>query len=759
MELSELSFKVNTDQLKEAVVLLQQVESATSKLGKVQAEQASAAAKAAAAETKLAKGNEATTESNAKLAKGTEVIADANTKLAKGADTATEAMRKLKKGAAEVKDGVDPLTKLIDDLKNKYIDLSKGRTSGEASVLKRARDYGASADGLKLVIAELENIRELSANPFDANIGGIRSIQKEFDSMTNRTKFLSEGISLTTKQLGEYSRIAFEIEGQIKGMKLDPKEGKGLEIYNQRLLETQQKYIGLAGAVNTQREAERLLNEERRKVERESAKNGSGVMDNPVAQFKQAQLEKLKAEATMMDSAVAKFYANQDKLAKKSDVVTNSMKEQQRATKWLANEEERMISVSKTLAATQDMNVISSERAAKAIALYERNLRQAGVSGDEAAKKIANYRKYSEEIQISEEARKGKFLSRALQPQIGDTVVSLAAGQNPLTVLLQQGDQIRGLIAQSGLEGAKLADVMRSAFTSTISSIKDTAIAMGSVLGGAILSTGKMFSSLVTGPIETFKIALMVGKDNGLVGLPALFNAASHASLDFGKSLLRLSAIPIIAVVSALAMAGTAFYQVYQQEQEMSKQTILNGAAMGLTKDSAIALAKSMNELGVSTYKGMEVLSAMIGTGNLVQADFKLITSSAVALEKAGGPAIDETVKMFSKLREKPVEALIELARTSGLVAPQILAEVNKLAATGNMADAIALAMKTGNEVIKTQAATMKSELSALGVVIKTISGLWSSMMNTFREGMYADSATKVLEDSFYKRENELIRW
>jgi lambda family phage tail tape measure protein len=325
--------------------------------------------------------------------------------------------------------------------------------------------------------------------------------------------------------------------------------------------------------------------------------------------------------------------------------------------------------------------------------------------------------------------------------------LSLAAGQNPLTVLLQQGDQIRGLIAQSGLEGAKLSDVMRSAFTSTIASIKDTAIAMGSVLGGAILSTGKAFSSLVTGPIEAFKTSMDFSKIQGLSTGGSLLAALSNGVRTLGASLLVLSAVPIIAIVSALAMAGTAFYQVYQQEQEMSKQTILNGAAMGLTKDSAIALAKSMNEVGVSTYKGMEVLTAMIGTGNLVQEDFKLITSSVIALEKAGGPAIDETVKMFSKLREKPVEALIDLARTSGLVAPQILAEVNKLATTGNIADAIALAMKTANDVIKRQADQMKGELSALGIVIKSIGDIWNGLMNTFREGMYADPATKVLED------------
>jgi phage-related minor tail protein len=958
MELSELSFKVDTTQLERAVGLLNQVQTATANLGKAQEAQSSAAASAADTSSKIAKNNEATTESNTKLSKSTDAVTESNKKLGKGTDEATDALKKLKKGSKEVEDGINPLAKLIDDLNTKYIDLSHGFTNNEAAILKQARSYGALGDGLKPVIDKIEDIRKLSANPLDPNLGAIRSIQKEFDSMTNRSKFLSEGISLTTNQLKNYSRIAFELEGQIKGMDLNPKEGKGLEMYNKTLPEIQQKYIGLAGAVNMQQEAERQLNNERRKAEQEQVKadrdaekarleamkplpefnqnltsiksaslemnklstasnlaaSGINLTDKQLTDYlklsdqvssnvkamqldptrgnglveynkqlslaqekylaltsatnaqREAEKAKVKAEQdavkatenaqnglidalknasstklkieqdlakqtlqlaketareqaliqaeytrnsgaymqqyiknttaspvgtvqgtarlaevaspisykqdmqamrefyteqdkllkssatatqvrdTMMDSAVAKYYAAQDKLAKKSDTTAIALREQERATKWLANEEERMISVAKTLADTQGLSGAASERAAKAIALYERNLRQAGITGEEATKKIDAYRKYSDNIQSSEDQRKGKFLARALQPQIGDTVVSMYAGQNPLTVILQQGDQVRGLIAQSGLEGAKLAEVMRNAFAGTAASIKDTFIAMGSVVGGAFLSIGRTVASVITGPIAAFKLSMDFSKIQGLSTVDAVLVALSNSTDAFGKALFRLSAIPIIAIVSALAMAGTAFYQVYQQEQEMSKQTILNGAAMGLTKNSAIALAQSMNEVGVSTYKGMEVLTAMIGTGNLVQADFKLITSSAIALEKAGGPAIDETVKMFSKLREKPVEALIDLARTSGLVAPQILAEVNKLATTGNMADAIALAMKTANDVIKTQAAEMTRELSALGKVIKGVGELWTGMMDAFRGSMYADSASKALE-------------
>lgn len=860
MELSELSFKVNTEQLAAAVSLLGQVEQATNRLATAQKNQTAAATTASSANDsqaqsikKLDTAQNDVSESSDKLQKSTKATASAADALGKSTEEASSKLKKLKKDSDDVGDSVDPLSKLIQNLKDKHLDLSRGFTSGESSVLKQARSYGALGDSLLPVIAELENIRKLAPNPFDAALGGVRSISSEFDKLAQRTKLASEGISLTDKQLSEYSRLANEISGKVIGMGLDPKAGEGLAIYNKALAESQSTYVSLAKSVNSAMEAERQLNTERRKAEREKiaadreaekvrlkaeqdlvksqenaqsalidslnkvsglkakseqadaklaiqiaketareqaliqeqvATNNAAAMKQRVSSmyatpltsassenklqsvsdqggyadsmarmkaFYTEQDKLMKASQGMNDQAVALFYKNQGTQAKGSDVVTKALREQERATKWLANEDERMVSVVNTLTNTQNLSNAASEKAARSIANYERNLRQAGVTGVEAAKSLDTYRKQQELIQTQEESRKGKFLSRALQPQIGDVVVSLAAGQNPLTVMLQQGDQVRGLIAQSGIEGAKLSAIMRAAFTDTLVSVKDTAKAMSQVLGGALLSVGKLVTDLAVGPIKAFTTSLEFSKAYGDSGGVAFIYAMKNAITALGASFAAFSTAGIVAVVAGLATMGVALYQVTKQEDEVSRVMVLHGASMGLTRGSAVALAQSFNGLGISTYKALDALSEMATVGGFVQADAQKVVDAAVKMEKAGGPAIAETVKMFSSIKDKPVEALIKLGEASGLIAPQILEEVSKLSITGHMGDAIALALDTAVGVVKKQTVEMTRELSTFGTLLKDIGNAWTTLMDKFRGSMYKDDVATVLQDKIDK--------
>jgi phage-related minor tail protein len=68
-------------------------------------------------------------------------------------------------------------------------------------------------------------------------------------------------------------------------------------------------------------------------------------------------------------------------------------------------------------------------------------LRKSGISQDVATAKLAKYKAQLEQVQIQEQKRREQHLTRALAPQATDVVVSLWSGQNPLTVLLQQGGQ------------------------------------------------------------------------------------------------------------------------------------------------------------------------------------------------------------------------------------------------------------------------------------------------------------------------------
>ena len=750
MELSQLKFAVDTGQLKEAVDLLGQVQQKTNDLGKAQVQQEKSAKKAAKSQTEVS-----------------DALEDSEKK-------------------------ISPLEKLLQKLNNQYGDLVKGFTKGEAAILQQARTYGAAEDALQPFIAELEKIKELTKDPFDASVGAIRSVSAEFDRLSQRAELAQRGISLSTKQLSEYSRISAEVKGKVLELGMDPKSAAGVEKFNQLLAENRNEYLKVAAAANALEQAESLRNKTLRDNERLLAANlqaQTTMMNDAVKLYQNAEADKakalaarmrmeatagdnavqlfykneqqkqkafearMKAEATMMDGAVIKYYTMLNKPSNNKTQI-QSARDLAQATKWLATEESRMVSVLNTLNQVQDRNVEVSEKAARSVANYERNLAKAGITGEAAAAKLDVYRKQQLAIQSVEEKRQSQFLTRALQPQIGDVAISLAAGQNPLTVLLQQGDQIRGLIAQTGVQGEALRTVMRNAFTDTIKSVKDTAIAMGSVLGGAFIALGNNVMGLVTGPFAAFKASAEAGASAG-TSLTAAVTALNAA-------FTRLVGNPIVALIvatgTALAALGIAFYQVSRQGDEMSKTLALNGGTLGLTRDSAISYAQSLNEVGVSTSKAVDVITAMSKAGGFVASDIEIVGKTAVMMQRDVGIAIEDTVKNFAKLKDKPVEAIIELAKATGMVAPAVIATVAELEKQGRQAEAVALAMKTSADVQVQQAARIKQEYSSLGTVIAWFGKTWTDMWDGIRETQYKSSAKEQLQNDLKEVQKEIDR-
>ncbi|ASJ79176.1 tail tape measure protein lambda [Curvibacter phage P26059A] len=749
MELSELKFAVNTAELKEAVDLLGKVQQRTSELGKAQVTQEKAAKKAAKSQTEVG-------------------------------DAAEDTEKK-----------ISPLEKLLQKLNNQYGDLVKGFTKGEAAILQQARSYGAAEDALQPFIAELEKIKELTKDPFDASVGAIRSVSAEFDRLNQRAELAQRGISLSTKQLSEYSRISAEVKGKVLELGMDPKSAAGVEKFNQLLAENRNEYLKVAAAANALEQAESLRNKTLRDNERLLAANlqAQATMmndavklyqnseadkakalanrmrmeatagDNAVQLFykneqqKQKALEaRMKAEATMMDSAVVKYYTMQSKTNGKADV--QSVREREQAIKRLAVEESRMTSVLNTLNQVQDKNVEVSEKAARSVANYERNLAKAGITGEAAAAKLDTYRKQQSAIQKIEEDRQGKFLTRALQPQIGDVAVSLAAGQNPLTVLLQQGDQIRGLIAQTGVQGEALRAVMRNAFTDTIKSVKDTAVAMSSVLGGALMTLGNNVLGLVTGPFTAFKASM----DAGATASGSFKDAIAALNVAFIKLVGNPVVAALVAIAVGLTTLGIAAFQVSKQEDALSKSLALTGGSMGLNKESAIAYANSLNDIGISTSKAIDVIQAMAKEGGFLSKEISLVATTAVKMQKDAGVAIEETVKHFAKLKDKPVDALIELAKASGLISTTSIEAVIALEKQGDKAAAVALAMKISADTQIAQSNRIKTELSSLGEVMNWFSKSWTGMWDAIKGTQYSTPIKEQLQGDLIKTQQEITR-
>lgn len=783
MDLTALKFTTETGELDLAITKINELAQTVRHFNQAQKDQTAADKAAAAASKAKVKALE---DERASVVAQIKAVEDAQKAAKKTAD-AEEASNEAKKESIS----------LLEKLTNKLNDMSAGFTAGESAVLNQARALGAvTQDGLKPYIHLLTQIKELSKNPFDASLGAIRSITAEYDRLTERANLAARGISLTTKQLSEYSRIAIETKNVVRQMGeqmgFDPSSTRGLEEYNKLLTESQADYLMVATAVNKVAVEEKTRNDAQLRADKlmaEQQRANLTMMDQAVKQFRDNQEAEARAaeqkaqriinanqgvaDSIQRINAIAglvKGGMSEQEATKRYDlksagveaaqiealiVAQNSLntvraqatvgtKAQAKgardvalAEKQLADEDARMLSILSSLNTEQDHGVGINEKAARSIATYEARLKRAGVAQEEATRRLALYKKQQVEVMQIEQKRQIEYLKRGLQPQIGDVVVSLAAGQNPLTVMLQQGDQIRGLIAQTGVEGVALQKAMKDALAGTLVSIKQTGGAMLQVLGGAMTTV----ASIALGPL-TKSLALGSAAMEALGGNT---DALNKKLKELGISLISFAKMGVIGLILALTAMSVAMYQAMAQSTELNKAIVLQGASLGLTGEAAYKYAESMSGIGATTTKAVAVISEMAKVGGLGRDSIAMITEAAIGLEKYGGVAIADTVKQFGKLREKPVEALTELAIATGLINPEIIKQVKSLKDQGREADAAALAMKAYGDASKIAINSLKGDLSPLELAWKSIGSAITDAWDKFKN-FVNNSPTLVAE-------------
>lgn len=772
MELSELKFAVNTAELKEAVDLLGKVQQGTADLGREEGKRAPRRKKLTDEEIKA---NDAAKEA------------------AKAAKKAATEQKKLGE-EGEVTSG--KLSKLQDQLRflrGELIQGETGFTKMQAGAMAAAKASGVTDDVLREFATTFDNFNRITGqNPFDKSVGGLKSLDSELDRLRKTTELANQGYKLTQNQI---KSLAQDIEALTQ---VNRSLGKSEEDITRITTEHTRQFAARATQLNDQIERSKELerqtkNEAVARVKEQEAfvnkmRAESTMMNGAVKLYQDAEADKakalaarmrmeatagdnavqlfykneqqkqkafearMKAEATMMDSAVVKYYTMQSKSGNKAEV--QPIREREQAIKRVAAEEAKMTSVLNTLTQEQNRGVEVSEKAARSISNYERDLRKAGITAEATAAKLETYRKQQAAVQKIEEDRQGKFLTRALQPQIGDVVVSIAAGQNPLTVMLQQMDQVRGLIAQTGVQGEALRTVMRNAFTDTIKSVKDTAVAMGSVLGGAFMALGNNVLGLVTGPFSAFKASM----DAGATASGSFKDAVAALNVAFIKLVGNPVVAALVAIAVGLTTLGIAAFQVSKQEDALSKSLALTGGSMGLNKESAVAYANSLNDVGVSTSKAIDVMQAMAKEGGFLSKEISLVATTAVKMQKDAGVAIEETVKHFAKLKDKPVDALIELAKASGLISTTSIEAVIALEKQGDKAAAVALAMKISADTQIAQSNRIKTELSSLGEVMNWFSKSWTGMWDAIKGTQYNTPIKEQLQGDLIKTQQEITR-
>nr|WP_303202014.1 phage tail tape measure protein [Hafnia paralvei] len=131
------------------------------------------------------------------------------------------------------------------------------------------------------------------------------------------------------------------------------------------------------------------------------------------------------------------------------------------------------------------------------------------------------------------------------------------------------------------------------------------------------------------------------------------------------EQLMSLRGLAIGGVVGGITAAiygvGKAWYEGSQEAVEFNKQLILTGSYAGKTAGQLQELAKSLSGNGITEHDAAGALAAVIGSGAFKSNQIESVTKAALAMQKATGMAVSETIKNFQRLYQDPTQGSIEL--------------------------------------------------------------------------------------------------
>ena len=263
--------------------------------------------------------------------------------------------------------------------------------------------------------------------------------------------------------------------------------------------------------------------------------------------------------------------------------------------------------------------------------------------------------------QIGLSAKQTAAALRGVPAQFTDIVTSIASGQQPLTVLLQQGGQLKDMFGGAG--------------------------AAARALGGYIV-----------GLINPFTLA---------AGAAAVLTAAYKAGSD----------------------EATAY----------ARAIILSGNAAGVTAGQLQEMARGVAAMGAGTQgRAAEVLTQIASAAGVGAGNMQRFTAAAIAFERAGGPAAEETAKAFANLAKEPLAASLKLNEATNYLTASTIQQIKALEDAGRSTDAARLAQEAYASAIETRTPQLVNALGSMErgwlAVKDAVAGAWDAVKAIGRE-------------------------
>lgn len=276
-----------------------------------------------------------------------------------------------------------------------------------------------------------------------------------------------------------------------------------------------------------------------------------------------------------------------------------------------------------------------------------------------------------------------------------------------------------------------------------------------SALKGVTLTSGQYRQAMRQLPMQMTDIVTSLAS-----GMPPWLVAVQQGGQikdsfgGFGNSLKAITSlitpwkVAMFGGVGALTAFGVAAYQGSKELSEYNKQLILTGNYAGKTKSQLNDLARALSGDGITQYKMADALAQVVGSGSFSGSQVDMVANVAAKMEKATGQSIDETIKQFQRLKDQPVQAVMELDKSLHFLTATQLEQITTLQEQGRSSEAAKLAMESYANAMDDRTKQIKENLGALERawvwVGDAAKNAWDKMLDIGREKTVEEQISQI---------------
>jgi phage-related minor tail protein len=623
LDLSTISFKVDTSELDRAGKAIGELVTNVGKLDK-------AARDAAQTEATLARAAKDNAKANLDNAKAQDVRLKSTITADKADQQATAAIEKKTKATEKVNEVVNKNVGVLQRQKDILEFQTQGFSKGQSSILAYAKAAGLAAEDIGELGKVLETQRKLmGGDPFDKSLSGLKSLQNQYTELKESVRQYATDSNLTAKQTRELAR---DKERLIEKMKV---EGASFSEIRQAVRAHNAEYVNLATSYNKMTSAEDAVIKSRK--EAVNATNYLTQADQKMAaalNTSNAALDKagtdslVKYESALRKSGVSQDVATQKLATYKAQLAQVAAVEEKRRAQHLTRALTPQISdVAVSLWSGQSPLTVLLQQGAQVNDMFQ-------LSGVAAADF-------------------GKTVKEAFSSML-PSIRTVVKGVGGLIVdgLIAAGNATQGFIAGIfGMTGAmdklymKLSENGPSKFggmIQTISSIMTGvfAVGVGVVIAGLAMMAKGAYDSMIA--VSDLNKAMVLGGN--------AFNMTGAQALAYADTLssANVSTLGIIEVMTEMSKVGG-----FTADQI----GLVSRAAIAMQDYAGVAIkdtVKQFSELGKDPVKALLELSKK--TGELTVEQIK----SVEQLQKQGRSqdAVNLAMKISAGVMDKQSQSL-----------------------------------------------------------------------------------------------------